>query len=192
MVNKKGIYSVTVAANGCDTTGKITVNYTTKPVVNLGNDTTLCNTEQLLLDAAYSQSSYLWQDGSTGATYAVGKGGLYFVDVSNICGSAKDSITVQYQACACEFYIPSAFTPNGDGKNDVFKPSYKCLFTNYRLNIFNRYGQRMFVSQNADIGWDGTSGGQQEQSGVYVWEISYTDTLTGKMVKKTGTVVLVR
>ncbi len=191
-VTKQGAYSVDVTANGCDTIGKITVSYTTKPVINLGNDTTLCNTDKLVLDASYPQSSYLWQDGSTNPTFTVTMAGTYMVDVTNYCGTVKDSVAIQYENCACQFYIPSAFTPNGDGRNDVFKPSYKCFFTNYKMAVFDRFGKTIFTATNADNGWDGLVNGQQQPIGVYIWEISYTDTLTGKTVKRTGTVVLVR
>ncbi len=191
-VNKKGSYSVTVLANGCDTTGKITINYNAKPVVNIGVDTTLCNADKLVLNATYPQSSYLWQDGSSKPSFTVTTAGIYSVDVTNYCGTVKDSITVQYENCDCVFYIPSAFSPNGDGKNDVFKPSYKCFFTDYRLNIFSRFGKIVFSSTNADTGWDGMINGQQQPTGVYVWEISYFDTFTNKPVKKTGTMMLLR
>lgn len=191
-VAKQGSYSVKVTANGCDTTGTIKVAYTTKPMVAIGNDTTLCNTDKLLLDATYPQSSYLWQDGSTNRSYTVSNAGTYIVDVTNYCGMVKDSVKIKYEDCACQFYVPSAFSPNGDGRNDVFKPSYKCLFSNYRLDVFGRLGNVVFTSTNAGNGWDGTVGGQQQPTGGYVWVISYFDTLTGKAVKTTGSVVLIK
>ena len=97
-----------------------------------------------------------------------------------------------YENCACQFYIPNAFTPNGDGHNDVFLPKYQCLFINYELKIYNRYGQLIFVSRNAGNGWDGLFGGQQQPTGTYVWMLNYKDNLTGKEVRKNGTVVLIR
>ena len=191
-VDTTGVYSVKVDENGCDTSGNINVNYITKPVVNLGNDTTLCITQQLLLDATYPLSTYLWQDGSVQPQYTVSHAGTYLVDVTNVCGDTKDSISVAYENCACKFYVPSAITPNNDGKNDVFLPKYQCLYSNYQLKVFNRWGLLVFVSTNASVGWDGGFNSQQQPAGVYVWELAYKDNLTGKDMRKNGTVVLIR
>ncbi len=64
------------------------------PLVNLGNDTSLCSNQPLLLDASNNQASYEWQDGSGAPTYAVGRSGLYSVTVMNACGEASDEIDV--------------------------------------------------------------------------------------------------
>jgi gliding motility-associated-like protein len=191
-VNEQGTYSVTVTLDGCDTSGKITVDYRTKPVISLGRDTTLCTSDQLILNAAYPQATDEWQDGSTQSTYTVTRAGTYSVQVTNTCGTVIDSVNVQYEDCACKFYVPSAFTPNGDGRNDIFKPSYKCFFSKYRLRIFNRWGQVVFNSQNPDTGWDGMVNSFPQPIGTYIWEMEYFDTLMGEMVKKNGTVVLIR
>lgn len=192
IADRQGHYSVTVTANGCDTTGKIMVSYITKPIINLGNDTSLCTTNKLILHAAYPQSTYLWQDGSSQPTYTVTEAGIYSLAATNTCGTAIDSVTIMYMDCACKFYVPSAFTPNGDGKNDLFKPSYECFFKDYQLRVYNRLGQSIFFTENADMGWDGILKGQLQPSGSYVWQIGFFDTLTGKAIKKTGTVILIR
>jgi gliding motility-associated-like protein len=187
-----GTYSVKVDENGCDTSGRITVTYISKPIINLISDTTLCITQQLVLDASYPNSTYEWQDGSTSPQYAVSTEGKYIVQVMNNCGVTIDSSLVAYENCACKFYVPSAFTPNNDGKNDVFMPKYQCLFSNYEMKVYNRYGQLVFVSSNPSNGWDGSFNSNRQPSGTYVWELSYIDNLTGKHMRKNGTVVLIR
>ena len=92
----------------------------------------------------------------------------------------------------CRFYVPSAFTPNGDGNNDVFLPKYLCLFTSYQLKVYNRWGQLVFASTNPADGWDGRMGGSPQPPGVYVWEMAFRDNLTGKLLRKNGTVILIR
>ncbi|MBQ8592810.1 MAG: gliding motility-associated C-terminal domain-containing protein [Bacteroidaceae bacterium] len=64
--------------------------------------------------------------------------------------------------------VPNAFSPNGDGVNDIFKVTYKSLIK-FEANIFNRWGQRMYSwnLSNIDAGWDGTHGGNQVKDGVY-------------------------
>jgi len=193
IVNQAGIYNVRIDIDGCDTTGTIAVAYSSKPAINWGpRDTSICNSEELLLNAYNPQSTYEWQDGSMQSEFRVTKEGQYTVQVQNICGVASDTISVKYASCSCRFSIPNAFTPNNDGKNDVFRPNYSCLFSDYELQIFNRWGQMIFVSQNAGQGWDGTFERRMQPVGTYVWMISYMDTLAGKMIKKTGTITLIR
>jgi len=191
-VANSGTYTVKVNMDGCDATGKIAVKYITAPVVNIGSDTLLCVNDKLVLNAAYPQTTYLWQDGSTLPTLTVSAEGNYSVKATNICGTTIQSVNVQYENCSCEFYIPTAFTPNGDGKNDVFKPAYKCFFSQYQLKVFNRFGENIFTSHNVGDGWDGTVNNLLQPIGTYIWEIVYLDTLTGKLVKKNGTLVLIR
>ena len=191
-VSKAGIYSVKVDENGCDTSGKIMVGYLSQPLVYLTKGTTICISQQLILDATYPNSTYEWQDGSTLPQFTVSKEGVYSVKITNTCGSITESATVSYENCECKFYVPTAFTPNHDGKNDVFLPKYQCLFSDYELKVFNRYGQMVFLSRNAGNGWDGSFNTSLQPSGTYVWQLSYKDNLTGKNMRKNGTVVLVR
>jgi gliding motility-associated-like protein len=191
-VDTAGIYSVRVDEDGCDTTGSLTVSYITKPSVYIVPDTTICVTQQLILNATYPNSTYEWQDGTTNADYIVRKPGIYSVQVTNGCGFITDSSTVNFENCGCKFFVPTAFTPNGDGINDVFMLKYQCIFSSYQLKIFNRWGQLVFVSRNPSIGWDGNFKGASQPVGSYVWEMSYTDQINGKNQEQHGTVVLIR
>ncbi len=100
----------------------------------------------------------------------------------------KDSVLVVVQTP-----IPNAFTPNGDGINDLFRiigiPSEN--ITKYNFQIFNRWGQKIFNTNNIEEAWDGTSKGQVCPTGVYVWEIFYEDSKKTKVTNK-GTVMLLR
>jgi len=73
------------------------------------------------------------------------------------------------------FYVPNAFTPDGDEFNNIFKPvmtsGYDAL--SYQLEIYNRWGELIFESRNADYGWDGTYKGKIVQDGIYVWKITF-------------------
>jgi len=191
-VDAAGSYTVNVDLNGCQSSGHKLVTYISKPVINLGSDTALCNTVQVLLNAYYPQSSFEWQDGSVLSRFNVSKAGTYSVTVNNACGVMRDSINIVYEDCACKFYMPSAFTPNSDGVNDVFRPKYQCLFDAYELNIFNRWGQRVFVTRDAGKGWDGIMNGAPQPIATYVWQLTYKDNLTGRLIHKNGTFVLIR
>ena len=190
-VSSAGTYSVKVAQGGCDTTVRVTVSYITGPPINFPKDTTICATQQLILDAEYPFSTYQWQDGSVLSRYTVTKAGLYSVTATDHCGTTQDSINVHFENCICHFSVPNAFTPNGDGRNDVFLPKNQCPVSNYELKMYNRLGQLVFTSRNVSIGWDGSFGEKQQPEGVYVWALDYTDGLTGKRTHNSGTVVLI-
>ena len=88
-------------------------------------------------------------------------------------------------------YIPSAFSPNGDGINDLFTAYGKFLQIE-RLLIFHRWGGMAYEAHGPDAAWDGTSKDKPAQPGVYVYLLEYTDTRTGERFMKSGEVVLVR
>ena len=164
------------------------------PAINLGKDTILCEEEELVLKSGigngYPAISIVWQDGSQNPTLRVTREGLYYVRVSNNCASRADSIVVKYSKC--KLGIPNAFTPNGDGHNDQFRPRYGTEISNYRMLIFNRFGQKLFETTDKLKGWDGKLSGKPQATGTYVWLIQYVDRDTGKQVQLSGTVVLVR
>lgn len=173
-----GNYSVKISENGCDVSGKLKVSYVSKPAISFTKDTSLCITQQWLLDASYPQSTYLWQDGSTGPTFTITKAGTYSVTVSNICGETDGTVDVTYEDCACKIYVPNAFIPGNGGANNLFRPRFICLMSGYELKIFNRWGQLVFNTQTPEDGWDGTLKGTLQSTGTYVWMMKYKDDLT--------------
>lgn len=90
-----------------------------------------------------------------------------------------------------ELIVPNAFSPNGDGHNDVFRIKNPGLVKQFEMQVFNRWGQLMFANKDPYHGWTGITGGQISPAGVYVWSIHYTDIL-GKQTDRRGTVLLVR
>jgi len=119
--------------------------------------------------------------------------GLYTYQVhviSDFGCSGYDTITVTVVNQA-EFAVPNAFTPNSDGKNDLFRPiavGYRSL--NY-FRVYNRWGQQVYYSTSFDAGWNGTFNNKDADIGTYYWEISYTDR-NGKEGVLKGDVILVR
>ena len=74
------------------------------------------------------------------------------------------------------FFAPSAFTPNGDGKNDVFIPKGIGIDAmTYDFYVFNRWGEQIFEAHNKDIGWDGKHKGTPVQVDAYVWLVRTMD-----------------
>lgn len=94
-VNSSGTYWVTVTdINGCHATDTVHAEFLSLPIVSLGADTSLCQGDELVLNAGLGFLSYLWQDNSTGQLYTVTQGGTYWVSVDNGCGMATDSINI--------------------------------------------------------------------------------------------------
>ncbi len=93
----------------------------------------------------------------------------------------------------CNFlqFIPSAFTPNNDSKNDCFGISSWPATTSFSLSIYNRWGQMIFSTTKSDDCWNGEFNGQLQATGVYVYIIKATLVTCGSVMKK-GTVLLIR
>ncbi|MFT3979991.1 MAG: PKD domain-containing protein [Ferruginibacter sp.] len=90
-----------------------------------------------------------------------------------------------------EIYVPTAFTPNGDGRNDVLKPIAVGISAFEYFAVYNRYGELVFKSNDPGRGWDGRVKGKDQNTGSFVWMVSGTDYLGNKIFKK-GTVLLIR
>ncbi len=170
-----------VEVNGCADSSYEYTNVYPFPVVELGEDTVLCKNEFLLFDVSFWSSDYLWQDDKESARYRASKPGMYRVTVSNICGSASDSLRISYLDDLCRIYVPTAFTPNKDIYNSYYKPVTFGL-DEMQYSIFTRWGEKVFEGNLDDEGWDGTFGGVPVQIDVYVVVVRYSYTLHGETI----------
>jgi gliding motility-associated-like protein len=156
------------------------------------SDTLACAGDTVLLNAFTDTSfSYVWQDGSTLPVFSTTESGNFSVTISNTCGTAQAQKTVNFQKCILDLFLPNAFTPNGDGKNDFFKVSYMEPPLIFKMNIYTRYGQLIFSSIDPSAEWDGNFKGKPQPAGTYVYETEFTD---GKKIHHLlkGTVELIR
>jgi gliding motility-associated-like protein len=184
-----GKYWVTIRDNSCEASD--TINITNKILqVSLGNDTTLCNNKQLLLTCNID-GAYLWQDNSTGKDFPVTAPGQYWLQVSQGNCYASDTINVNYEICDCQAFVPTAFTPNDDGKNDLFGAHIDCNFTGYRMRVFNRWGQLVFDSFSINDKWNGFYKGRAADIGSYFYSLTFTGPKGNSYFYK-GDVILVR
>jgi gliding motility-associated-like protein len=87
--------------------------------------------------------------------------------------------------------MPSAFSPNRDGVNNIFRVPYPFPVATFNMNVFNRRGQKVFETRDISKGWDGTFNGQDVTAGGYVWfiNVKYED---GRNENLKGTVILIR
>lgn len=109
-------------------------------------------------------------------------------ETDNGC-SGKDEIKVSVVEHT-QYTAPNAFTPNGDGYNDRLYPLPVGAVQFISMRIFNRWGNELFISNNPAQGWDGTYGNKQQDMGVYVWVIEYTDSFGEPRIAKGSTVLL--
>jgi gliding motility-associated-like protein len=89
------------------------------------------------------------------------------------------------------YYLPNAFSPNGDGLNEIFRPIPAGIVSTDWFRIFSRYGVLVFETSQMNKGWDGMFKGIKQPVGNYVWSIKGKGR-DGKVVELKGNVVLVR
>lgn len=171
-----GTYGVVVTdANGCSKAGGpfVIVNEVRQLNVSLGPDKAICTGEMVSLTPGQYQN-YLWQDGSSSAIYNTNVLGNYHVSVTDADG-CSGSDTIQVVAADCrDLFFPTAFTPNDDGLNDFFGPlGNTTAAKQYSLQVYNRYGQPVFSSNNPMQKWDGLYKGKAVTAGNYIWTSSY-------------------
>ena len=166
------------------------------PAVHLPDyikDTALCLGDKLLIDVRQpSAREYLWEDNVKNPQRLIEDTGLYSIYVSNECSFDFKRFHVRSITCKCVSYVPTAFTPNKDYRNDVFRPSFQCPAKGYSFQVVDRWGGVIFQSSKPNEGWDGKSKNLDAPMGIYAWLLQYTDPNTNQVITKKGTVALLR
>jgi len=168
------------------------------PIVDAGPDKTIYFGESVRLAAGSIGNIYLWEPSKnidyneeSAPTAMPTETTTYYVTVidSNDCRS-MDSVTI-FVRSDIPVVIPSGFTPNGDGKNDVFRIGNTSFHKLQEFRIFNRWGQEIFNTNDAKKGWDGTFNNVAQEAGVYNYliKVSYPD---GRVETFKGDVTLIR
>lgn len=196
------IFSV-IGNQGCAKPKRDSVLITVLPKIipNAGNDTMVIVGQPLQLNAV-GGTSYQWIP-STGLNNAFIKNPIgiygpeldsirYTVLVFNAAGCFDSSnITVKIFKTIPYVFVPTAFTPNGDGLNDFVYPIAVGVKEIKYFSVYNRWGQLVFKTTVNGKGWDGSIGGVQQGSNVFVWMVSAVDYLNKPIFLK-GTVTLLR
>lgn len=173
------------ATNACGAdTDTMTVVYGAVLSASLGADTVICPGDSFLLDAGWngdSVASFIWNTGDTTDTVWATQGDFnYGVTITDGLCSITPSRGVQQSSTVCEelsctLIYDNVLTPNADGLNDIFRPRTTCDVSDYKLNIYNRWGQSVFRSNAVGIGWDGTVAGEPAAEGTYYFEVDFND-----------------
>lgn len=191
-VTVPGMYRITVNEKGCYYADTVIIAMY-EGMVNIDQDDTLiCEGDRIILEGyASPEGDFRWSTGEVGNYIEVTTEGIYSVAVEGVCGLMVDSIRIQVQDCSCRPSIPNAFTPNSDGLNDKFGVILNCFPSKMRFSIYNRFGQRVFVSYKLEDAWDGTFGGDKCDMGTYFYQVQYT-TPNGEPMYYKGDLLLIR
>ena len=203
---------IVTSPDGCvsntTTTNMITVyDYPTSYFLSDPNPTDVLNPTVNFTDSSSSDVvSWYWSFGENGELgnstetdpsliFPDAEPGTYPVELitSNVNGCLDTSMFYVVVNGVYNFYVPSAFTPDGDGINDYFFPLGESVSEEgYELRIFNRWGDVVFFSEEMSVKWDGTYQSGPAELGVYVWIVKTVDGITGEFREYTGHVSLIR
>ncbi|MEZ5007294.1 MAG: gliding motility-associated C-terminal domain-containing protein [Chitinophagales bacterium] len=197
VVTEEGDYYVQVSNQFCNTSDSISVLYNLPPSFDLGLDTLLCKGSEYVLTIGNQPEdvTYVWQDYSTDSSFVVSEQGEYYVTAQNQCGTAYDTVFVEFGSCDCNFFIATGFTPNNDGVNDAFYPIVDCdSISEFSLRIYNRWGETVYESNDAQSKWYGPNESDALQMDTYIWAIEYRWTWRGEEMsnQESGFFTLIR
>ena len=202
--SKTTAYIISVSDTlGCPKTVRDTIIVTIAPPItaNAGKDTVVLINQPLQLQATGGEQ-YSWSP-ETGLSNPFIANPVAVLDertdsikyTVRVMGSggcfSEDDIVVRVFKTGPQIFVPSAFTPNGDGKNDILRPNTIGITTLHFFRIYNRWGQLLYTTHEFGKGWDGMFNGVQQPSATYVFTTEGTDYL-GKVVYRKGTSVLIR
>lgn len=193
-INTPGIYSVVVTdVYNCSAKAQTEIKKILPvPAHFLPADTSICTYGTITINCLQEYSHYLWNNNTLNRSAVISSPGIVWLTVTdkNNC-RGTDTIIVNKKDCLQGIFVPTAFSPNNDGYNDLFKPFIFGNILNYNFIIYNRFGQAVFESSELKKGWDGTIKGIRQNGSVFVWVCTFQLMGEAKITKK-GTVILVR
>lgn len=196
------MFYLTVTDNyGCNFSVTDSVLVTMQPelVAFAGNDTTaIINRDHQLLATGRNAIDFVWSPLSplnnpfiANPVAILNHDTYFFVHITDAIGCTDDDTILVKVYEGPNYYLPNAFTPNGDGLNDVFFPTPVGIRSTDYFRVFDRFGATMFQTREWMKGWDGTLKGKPAASGTYVWMIKGIDK-NGSVVEMKGAVILLR
>jgi gliding motility-associated-like protein len=197
LANEPGDYTLRVITDCREDAATVRVTETTDALA-LTDETlreSVCLGDSLVFQPRLEPGvNYVWSDDITGPVdRVVRESGIYILLRANSCYEATTTLNVAFRDC-CQIYLPNAFSPNGDGINDVFRAfpdADNCsLITDYRLEIFNRWGGSVYTGETLTAGWDGRMNDDPAGNGYYVYSTSYFNGL--EQIERSGGFVLLR
>ncbi|MEZ4923007.1 MAG: gliding motility-associated C-terminal domain-containing protein, partial [Crocinitomicaceae bacterium] len=193
-----GYHAVTVTdANGCTATDSILIQIFPTPIVTLTPNTTIEWGDFIQLNATggvtynWTPSDYLECDDCPDPVAAPVHDTQYCVNIVNSDGCVLDTcVTITVVLVCHEVFVPSAFSPNDDGENDMLCVYSDC-WDHLTFNVYNRWGEKVFSSESESVCWDGTWNGKPLNPAVFVYTVDgYL--LNGELISQKGNISLIR
>jgi len=186
-VSTGNIYWVKISNGTCSSIDTVNVKFVNS-LISPHAPYIFCNQDEAWLNASMNSPSYTWSTGDTGRKIHVLLPGDYWYQITHDGCMETDTLTVS-EIKQSALWIPSAFTPNGDGRNDEFNPLGNDI-SSYNMQIYTRWGDRLFSTDNLRIGWDGTFKGDMVQPGIYLYVIEYMSECDAYPIQRIGWVSL--
>lgn len=175
--NMTGVYYDTLATTTCDSLVTLDLTVLKSFAVISQHDVQHCFDEGPLTITANAAQSFLWMpSGESTQGIEITQEGTYSVTATDINACAYTEQIHITDFCETKIFVPTGFTPNDDGLHDDVEIFGK-HFTNFKITIFNRWGEIIFISTDRDVRWDGRYRGELMPAGTYPWIITYTSTL---------------
>ncbi len=195
-VDQNGTYVLSASDALCTGVDSVAVRFfdQTWPdaALQLPDDTLACEEQPLLMDGAIpGATAWQWSTGADTSAIFIEEPGQYSLAAYFEHCPLSSSFNVAFESCTAKIYLPNAFSPNGDGVNDLLIPFGKNAFFE-NMKIFNRWGGLVHDTDDPASGWDGSVRGKPAGTGVYVVLIQYLDEFTGEEKWFSGEVVLIR
>ena len=192
-VTRSGVYWAS-ARNSCGVfsdTIKVRFDYPLDPPLT---DTLVCREDSAVFNLEGLQYDVEWFDGSHQKLRKFAEEGTYSATITNTCGTFTKDFEVTHTNCDCPFFVADAFSPNNDGLNDEFIIKHSCDLSQFRIRIFNRWGEEVYSSMNVNAGWDGTVQGKPAPMAVYNYTVQYGWVVYGteRIRNKRGIITLIR
>ncbi len=196
LVENDGFYHAFIVDQNCEWIDSVEVNFVSTTDLDLGEDTTLCQGENLILVAPNNITNYQWQDETTNASQLITQSDIYWLAGKIEHCLVRDSIKVTLDDCKppelCQAYLPNSFSPNGDGINDALQLLTDCELQFFEMEVYDRWGSLVFATTDVRQAWDGRHDGQLLDTGVYLWTVRYQFLEQDFMVEQVETVTIVR
>ena len=143
------------------------------------------------VSARWSPSASLTDTTSFSPSFSSAADQVYRVAIKTATGCVTTDTQFVKIVSHVDIYVPTGFTPNKDGKNDILRPLMRGIKDFHYFKVFNRWGQLVFQTKNEFEGWDGLISGNAQQSQTVVWVVEGIG-VDNQVYKKTGTTVLLR
>ena len=178
-VSTPGQYNV-IATDSCGNSFKDSINIKLIDTTFNLKPAQICNYDTLTIQIPNSVVNLNWQPNNNSyqqnnlLKFFPDRSTIYNIQVSfiNNC-TVNKNFNLKVEDCPETIFFPNSFTPNNDGLNDIFKPIISKTLSQYNFVIYNRLGQKIFETNNQQLGWNGTLKGLPQNTGSFVWVCKY-------------------